>query len=215
MTQVPQAAKMLKYSGFETACDVAFGVFIVVWFVTRHVLYLMICWSVYIDFPGTMAYGCYSPSSGTKLSSDGGTELLTQLLQPFLNPDGPVCFNTSIYWGFLAMLMFLQGIALVWFAMIVRVAWRVLNGNSAEDSRSDDEGEVAGEEEEEEPEVVRVPVVPQPLEQVVGVEELHLPRRAGPRTRYRKSGTHASGLSFAGHGDRKELLGRIGCDKPS
>lgn len=206
---------MLKYTGFERACDFAFVVFIVVWFVTRHVLFLIVSWSVYVDFPGTMEYGCYSPSSGMKLSSDGGTKVFTELMQPFLNHAGPVCWNTSVHSGFMAMLMFLQSLALVWFTMIVRVAWRVLNGNSAEDSRSDDEDEAGADEEEEDLEPVGVPVAMQPLEQVVGVEELHLPRRAGPKTRYRKPGAHASGLSFAGHGDRKELLGRIGCDKPS
>ena len=50
-----------------------------------------------------------------------------------------------------------------------------------------------------------------PLEEEVGVEALDLKgweRRAGVRRP-----ASASGVSLPGHSDRKELLGRIGCEK--
>jgi hypothetical protein len=38
---------MLRYLGFRTACDAAFGVFMVSWFVTRHGLFGAVLVSVY------------------------------------------------------------------------------------------------------------------------------------------------------------------------
>ena len=77
-------------------------------------------------------------------------------------------------------------------------------------TRSDDEG---AEEEEEEDEDEFIYEEAQPLEQEVGVEELNLKnweRRTGM-----KRPASSSGVSLPGHSDRKELLGRIGCDKPT
>ncbi|EON64538.1 hypothetical protein W97_03771 [Coniosporium apollinis CBS 100218] len=215
------AAKMLKYLSYSTACDIAFGVFMITWFVARHVFYLLVCWSIHTDVPATMPSGCYSSLTGEKLSSDGGSDVLRHVLQPFRDPGGETCFNENIRWAFLGLLLALQVITLIWFGMIVRVAYKVLKGSSADDSRSDDEGE-ASEDEIEELEVdhptsasVQLKYA-QPLEEEVGVEELHFARRMSPSTRlYRRSSGRASGISITGHSDRKELLGRIGCDKPS
>lgn len=212
---------MLKYLNYSTACDIAFGVFMVTWFVARHVFYLLVCWSIHTDVPATMPSGCYSTLTGKKLSSDGGSDVLRHVLQPFRDPGGETCFNENIRWAFLGLLLALQVITLIWFGMIVRVAYKVLKGSSADDSRSDDEGE-ASEDEIEELEVdhpasasVQLKYA-QPLEEEVGVEELHFARRMSPSTRlYRRSSGRASGISITGHSDRKELLGRIGCDKPS
>jgi acyl-CoA-dependent ceramide synthase len=107
---------------------------------------------------------------------------------------------------FLGALLFLQAIALLWFYMVIKVALKVLKGNTADDLRSDDEAdeEVAHENEKKQL---------QPYEEEVGVEEINLKGRHGNgKTRYRKPGSHSSGVSHSS--DRKELLGRIGCDKP-
>jgi len=79
---------------------------------------------------------------------------------------------------------------------------KVLRGGQADDVRSDDEGE----EELDEHEV---------LEEEVGVESIILKGRVSnaSKTRYKKSASSATGVSLPGHSDRKELLGRIGCDK--
>jgi acyl-CoA-dependent ceramide synthase len=103
--------------------------------------------------------------------------------------------------------------------MIVKVAINVLKGGEADDVRSDDEGD-ADEEEETHEKLIhaigdRVDEFDeaQPFEEEVGVEAINLKGRTST-ARYRKSVNHANGVSLPGHSDRKELLGRIGCDKP-
>lgn len=107
---------------------------------------------------------------------------------------------------FLGLLVTLQAVCIVWFAMIVNVAIRVLKGAGADDVRSDDEGD----EYEEEDEFVYEEA--QPLEEEVGVEELDL-KSWERRTGVKRAVSSATGVSLPGHSDRKELLGRIGCEK--
>lgn len=217
---------MLKYAGYQTACDVMFGVFIVTWFIARHVLYLMVCWSIYTDLPATIPYGCHSSITGEQISFQKGHGFWSNMLQPYVNPGGQVCYDDKFMWTFLILLLFLQGITIMWFGMIMRVLWRVLKGEGADDSRSDDEAE----DEEEIPanEAATLPLkrkhsgrahvshqqlnAAAPIEETVGVEGIRL-RQKGPRQKQWKSAAHAGPLSIAGS-DRKELLGRIGCDKP-
>lgn len=102
----------------------------------------------------------------------------------------------------------------MWFVMIVRVAIQVIRGAEADDVRSDDEGD---EEELLEEKILdtieKLDEEPHPYEEEVGVEAINLKGRTSSASRYRKSATSASGVSIPGHSDRKELLGRIGCDK--
>ncbi|KAI9832135.1 MAG: hypothetical protein M1819_004486 [Sarea resinae] len=218
-------AKILKYLGYHLACDIAFGFFMVTWVAARHVMYLIVCWSLYKDMSVYIPYGCYQANTGERLSpssaSKGG---FTNLMQSFNDPEGQVCFSRRIKWMFLSMLLLLQVLTLMWFGMIVRVAWRVINGGAAEDSRSDgeeDEGEHHDHCADEHVldgqvyEVDEVITVAPPLEEEVGVEAINLKGRNSPTRRFRKSGgSAASGVSLPGHhSDRKELLGRIGCDK--
>ncbi|KAI9802581.1 MAG: sphingosine N-acyltransferase lag1 [Piccolia ochrophora] len=211
-------AKMLKYLHFHVACDFAFVAFMLTWFIARHVFYLMVCWSVYTDVPAAMPYGCYSGTTGERTGPAPETYALYNIFQPLRDPSGTVCFNKEIKYTFLTMLLALQVITLMWFGMILRVAWRVVNGGTAEDSRSDDEGD--GEEADsvadaKDPLRVRDAVDPAPLEQEVGVEAINLKGRTSPARRYRKAASSSSGVTLPGHSDRKELLGRIGCDKTS
>ena len=117
-----------------------------------------------------------------------------------------MCWNNIVKWGFLYPLLFLQGITIVWFSMILKVALKVLQGGQADDVRSDDESSEVEEFIEEEDE----PLPPQYVEEEVGVEAINL---KGWANRFRKGTSSSSGVSIAGRGDRKELLGRIGCDK--
>ncbi|KAI9711571.1 MAG: sphingosine N-acyltransferase lag1 [Bogoriella megaspora] len=225
-------AKVLKYLGFQTACDIAFGVFILVWILARHVFYLMICWSIHAHLPTTMLPGCYDSKTGEMTSTDGGNEVLRNLMQPFRDPGGEICFNEKIRLGFLGFLLALQVIMFLWLVMILKVAWSVLSGKPADDSRSDDEGDEVEDDIEDEKEAVAQMQKQsawrasqsatakkkelRPKEEEVGVEGLNLAkRRASPVNSYRKSGGRTSGISIPGHSDRKELLGRIGCDKPA
>ncbi|KAM0722631.1 hypothetical protein Q7P37_002072 [Cladosporium fusiforme] len=135
-------AKILRYTGYQTACDIAFGVFVVLWLVARHFGYLSICWSIYAHVSTvTMPYGTYSTLDSTRMSENGGNGVLDNLLQPLLNPDAStVAFNAEIRSIFLGLLGGLQVITIAWFVMICRVVAKVLQGHPADDSRSDDEG---------------------------------------------------------------------------
>jgi acyl-CoA-dependent ceramide synthase len=217
---------MLNYLQFRTACDSTFGVFLVVWFFARHVSYMVVCRSMYADIPPMMPYGCYNSKTGVRTSSDGGSAILTHFLQPFRDPGGEICFNRSIRLTFLGLLLALQVLTLIWFGMILRVAYTVISGQSAKDDRSDDEVE----EEEYEEEIhldwdakmssPPLPSTPALDQEVVDVENLQ--RRSNSpsassasgaaRARGRRAAARASAISIP---DKKELLGRIGCDKPA
>ncbi len=209
LTPVPrQIAKCLKYLGYHTICDVMFGVFMLSWLVARHVLYLGVCYSVWKDTSVTMPTGCFR---GTRDRLAGPFEPPREegykyLLEPLWDSDALFCFNESVKWAFLSMLLFLQCLTIMWFSMIVKVAVKVVKGGAAEDVRSDDEG-AEGEEEDE-----FVYEEARPLEEEVGVEEIDLKgweRRQGVKRQVSGS----TGVSLPGHSDRKELLGRIGCEK--
>lgn len=173
------------------------------WFVARHIFYLMTCYSIYKDLPEQITWGCYrGPNSnltGPLPIPDGWGHVL----EPFNGSEGTVCFSSSIQWGFLNCLLGLQVLTIFWFFMIINVAIRVVKGDGADDTRSDDERD----ENELETEYEEA----QPLEEEVGVEAIDLKgweRRTGV-----KRGASSSGVSLPGHSDRKELLGRIGCEK--
>ena len=204
-----QLAKILKYLGFQTACDLAFGTFIVSWFFTRHVLYNIVVYSIYKDLPRLIRYGCYWGPHNNLQGPVPAQDSFNHLTIPFRDPQGLVCQTPTTTRFFLGMLLFLQGILWMWFAMIMRLAYKVVKGQSADDPRSDEEDEdyteeIPVEKHFESKKFIEVP----PLEEEVGVEELQLGRRNGRK--YRKSNTSSS-VSLP-H-DRKELLGRIGCDK--
>lgn len=191
------------------------------WFVARQVLYLLVCYSVYAHIPEEIAYGCYFGSTSDLKGPIPPPDMFKHLIQPFRNPEGLVCWNDKIKWTFLSALLALQVLLLIWFVMIIKVACKVIRGGEAEDSRSDDE-----EDEDEEGDdiddssyekktcehVDAIEVAP--LEEEVGVEAINLSvSRKSPSRRFRKGGGTASGVTIPS--DRKELLGRIGCDKGS
>ncbi|KAF1953439.1 longevity-assurance protein-like protein [Byssothecium circinans] len=227
-------AKLLKYTGYSNACDVFFGLFVITWLITRHVFYPLVCWSIYKHSPTDMAPGCYFPngafipaSQTAEYEALGGNSLWPNLISAYTNRDGAVCWNPSNRYSFLTLLLALQAIILLWFVMIVKVVYKVVRGQNADDVRSDDEDE--GEEVDEdamERERVSGPINSvkggaewmgpgTPMEQEVGVEALSFSKRRERAAHQRSSAARASGISIPGHGDRKELLGRIGCDKPA
>jgi very-long-chain ceramide synthase len=193
-------------------------VFIFAWFLTRHVFYLAICWSIHADVPTTMPYGCYDSATGLDASMkhstwprDGGQAVLANIFQSFRDPGGVVCFNSRIQHGFLALLLSLQVLILLWFAMMLRVVWKVIRGQNANDVRSDSE------ESSEEIEVEGSLAAVTPLEEEVSAEELRFGQRKMPRGGLRRTAARFRGGRNAMNTtrDRKEILGRIGCDGPS
>lgn len=51
-----QLAKLFNYSGMTKVADVTFGVFLVTWIGTRHILYNFLLWSVYFELPTILEY---------------------------------------------------------------------------------------------------------------------------------------------------------------
>ncbi|KEY73135.1 hypothetical protein S7711_04884 [Stachybotrys chartarum IBT 7711] len=201
-------AKCLKYANYTTLCDIMFGLFMTVWIAARHVSYGLVCWSIYADTPVIMPTGCFKGRNGNLEGPLEPPSRFTYLLEPFYKFDGNVCYNETVKWTFLSVLLLLQGLTILWFTMIVRVAIKVIRGDGADDTRSDDEDD---EEEEEEEEEQFVYEEAKPQEEEVGVESLDLKgweRRSGVKRQ-----ASSSGVSLPGHSDRKELLGRIGCEK--
>ena len=229
---------MLNYLDWRTPCDIAFGVFMVTWLLARHACYLLVCWSIWAHVPDIMSYGCFTFASadptvpGTRIPGRHDSAIWRYIFHPFTRPDGDICFSDNIRLAFLGLLLALQVLTLIWFTMIVKVAYGVLMGKGAEDSRSDDEASDVADEEEVEVEGPAYELVGEPrkpavhafdggpafIEEEVGADGLYqVKRNSAPvtRSRSRRTGGRASGISIPGHGDHKELLGRIGCDKPN
>jgi very-long-chain ceramide synthase len=164
--------------------------------------------------PIVIPYGCHmglSPLGSPQMEFNPLPEGMSWRLaiEPFLHPQGQVCWTRGVMTTFVSLLFALQCVLIVWFLMIIRVAWRVIRGSEAEDSRSEDEP-LAEKEENLEIEASRE----MPITEVVGVEAVRL-RVRGTSTRKNSSrrGGSASVMALPGHSDHKELLGRIGCDK--
>lgn len=227
-TDILQTAKLLKYTEHTNACDFAFGLFTITWLVTRHIIYPMICWSIYINAPIEMAPGCYFAdgtvvpmSDAERFNALGGNENWSNILKAYTDQTGVICWNPTIRFSFLALLLALQSILLLWFGMIIRVVYKVVSGQGADDVRSDDEGDDEELDIEEDSLDASKKALEwgAPVEEEVGVEGLNFSRKPSPARSFKRQGrassTRASGISIPGHGDRKELLGRIGCDKPT
>lgn len=127
--------------GYKTLCDIMFGVFLVSWLLTRHIAYSLICWSIYADIPRIIGETCWTGPSGDLRGPLPIPDGYDYLLEPFLDPQGLVCFGRLAKWLFLIPLLMLQVLNFVWLAMIARVARRVIRREGAEDSRSDEEGQ--------------------------------------------------------------------------
>lgn len=208
-------AKCLKYLGFKTVCDVIFGVFLFVWAWTRHVFYGMVCWSFWHDLPRLVPVPCCKGAPGGLQGPFPAPEEGTSsyLLEPFYNREGTVCLTDGIRAGFLAFLVALELVICVWSYLIVRVSVRVLRGASAEDVRSDDEGdreaevEAGGRRKKKKKQYAELELIEQ---EVVfeAMDSTKLKRRIERQIQPQQSVLRLSRAS-----DRKELLNRVGCEK--
>lgn len=109
-------AKILKYSGFQTICDVMFIIFMLSWIVLRHIIYNYVLWFSWAQARLIMNADCsrYLPGEVVK-----------------------ICYTDFTIDCLLLLLAFLQIIMCLWMYLILRVAYRVVSGGSAEDVRSD------------------------------------------------------------------------------
>ncbi|EJT70990.1 hypothetical protein GGTG_12011 [Gaeumannomyces tritici R3-111a-1] len=228
------SAKCLKYLGYNRACDVFFGLFMVSWVLARHVAYLMVCYSVYRDASIEMGGQCWRDTPRGRDGPLPKPNGFIYMVEPLWDPEAIVCFDQSVKWGFLSVLLMLQGITLVWLMAIFRVAVKVIRGTGAEDTRSDDEEETEEQDQNEYADdrtranAVEAAIAnhggkvsrndeaenddDQPIEEEVGVEDIDL-KGWGRRSGVKRQASSSTGVSLPGHSDRKELLGRIGCEK--
>lgn len=108
-------AKMQKYAGLRWQADFTFVLFLVSWVVTRHYVYLRLVWGIYRWLPVDVPFA-WRP-----------------------DPDHGQFLTRGTWIMFLSLLMALQALLVMWFALIVRVTVRVLKGGGADDARSDSE----------------------------------------------------------------------------
>lgn len=107
-------AKMLLYLQLPSIFpDTMFGVFLVSWLATRQAAFTLVLWSVLVESPD------YTKSR--------------------FNPMEGQFWSKYTYYGFSIFLIALLILMCVWFYMICRVAFNVLRGKPAEDTRSDEE----------------------------------------------------------------------------
>lgn len=180
----------------------------VTWVAARHLLYLTLCWSIYKEVPAQMPYGCYSGATGELTTTNGYPDQWGHLFYPFQDIEGPICMNRTIKWIFLSFLMSLQTLSLIWFTMIVRVAVGVLRTGNAEDTRSDEE------EEAETQTNSRTTNKDSSSGSPVTAESSNAEwRRSNGSATVRTRGRGR--VRLGEQSDRKALLGRIGCEKPT
>lgn len=108
-------AKMLRYLSYQVACDAIFVWWMLSWFVTRHVLFCKVIASTYRDIPTQVEFGWW--------------------------PERGYWLTKEVHMVLVALLVILEMIQSIWSYLIIGVAYRVLKGEGADDSRSDDEGE--------------------------------------------------------------------------
>lgn len=112
-------AKILKYCGFQTICDVMFVIFMISWIILRHGVYIYVLWFSWLKSRIIMNADCSNFTLNDKINR--------------------LCYTDFQIDIFLLLLTFLQIIMCIWMYMIIRVAIRVVRGGSADDVRSDSE----------------------------------------------------------------------------
>lgn len=127
---------------------------------------------------------------------------------PFFDQKGTICLDKNIKSIFLGLLLMLQVLSIVWFGMIIKVALSVLKGEGANDTRSGDEDEGGEDEEEDEANMYEIHANGKPIQSVNG-KALASGTEAPPR----QTGLfQRGGIRVPGSKDRKELIGRVGCN---
>jgi len=73
---------MVKYMGGALVCDVMFGLFMVAWLVTRHILFILVIASTYVGVPRYLPFK-WDPANGHYVTNNTylGFLVLMGLLQ--------------------------------------------------------------------------------------------------------------------------------------
>ena len=64
-----QLAKMTKYMGGTLSCDILFGLFMVSWLITRHILFILVIMTTYADLPRYVLFK-WDPASGYYITNN-------------------------------------------------------------------------------------------------------------------------------------------------
>jgi acyl-CoA-dependent ceramide synthase len=108
-----QLAKLFRYLRFPTLTDLTFVVFLISWLITRQIGFSLVTLSCIFRARYILPRGWH--------------------------PDKGQYANAWVINGFPALLVVLLIMNCIWFWMACNVAWRVVMGLGAEDTRSDDE----------------------------------------------------------------------------
>ncbi|KAJ1732438.1 Sphingosine N-acyltransferase lag1 [Coemansia biformis] len=106
--------KCLRYLRLEKLSVASFAVFVLSWVYTRHYLYMKMVLSLINHSQLYLDYDNWYPERGS-------------------------FYNENIVVGFSALLLTLQALIIYWFALVLRIIYRVIFLSNLEDSRSDSE----------------------------------------------------------------------------
>lgn len=164
-----------------------------------------------------MLFGCYNGSTSEIIPGmSARPDQFSHLLEPFKNLDGVICLNTGVKYTFLGMLLLLHTLSMIWFGMILKVITGILMGGKAEDTRSDDEEEVEDDGDEAEVEKKRRPMHFTDLNTCVGGGSELSNGTTGSSTMSSLTPKVVTGRRrLMDAENRKELLARIGCERPN
>ena len=178
-------------------------------------MYLKLCYDIYMDVPGpnTMLYGCYSGATYERLPDmPAQPDYFSHLLWPFQNLEGVICLNGEVKWIFLGMLGLLQLLSMIWFVMVLRVIAGILTGKSAEDTRSDDEGDAEPTANGDHDAGIKRSMNVTDLNICVGSSAGEMSQ--APLTMSSKPRATSARRKLVNMENKKEMLARIGCEKP-
>ena len=113
-----------------TLCDVTFVVFLVSWFITRHVLVIFIIKSTMVDSV-RLVPEMWAPERGNYFCPL--VHIALSVLMLSLEASRVQSFALSYAHRHAKVLQ------VIWFRMICRAAYRVVTGQGASDDRSDEE----------------------------------------------------------------------------
>ncbi|KAI3648598.1 hypothetical protein MP228_006452 [Amoeboaphelidium protococcarum] len=133
------AAKSLKYlldKKYQFICDILFGLFTIVWLVTRHILYYFIVRSIYVDAVDILKNVEWNPYMVRAMFAIDQQSSSSSKID-HSKPGAYFSVGTWIF--FLTLFVLLQSLLIYWFLLIVKVVTKVIKGTGAEDVREDEE----------------------------------------------------------------------------
>ena len=196
-----------------------FVIFLATWLIARHGIYNFLCWAIYRDVPRVMPFACYAGATEELETDVNKLSSRWRYAEPFFDQKGTICLDKNVKSVFLGLLFMLQVLSVVWFIMIVKVALSLVKGAGANDTRSSDEEEEEEQEEEEEEkgELGSEAKCKTPISNGKDAISAYGKAQAsssetGPVRQTGLFQRGPGGIRVPGSRDRKELIGRVGCN---